>query len=117
MEALELRVADVTGYLQSERQRPVQVRPDILITTPETLQVNSPARTSGAPANVRYVCGRIHELANDERGAQLAVREKVVELAGDQRVGSRPPSARTRSGQLPGGVGRNAHRTANDTKE
>ncbi len=59
----------------AERRRQVLRPPDVLITTPETFQIALSAPTLRRHlANVRYVVlDEVHELADTERGVQLAL--------------------------------------------
>src|SRR3989442_7931442 len=77
---------------QSERRKQARTPPDILVTTPETLQAILPGKVMQRHLkSVRYVIvDEVHQLAEDRRGTQLAVAlQRLGQLTGRgfQRIG------------------------------
>src|SRR5438128_6938264 len=77
---------------QSDRRKQAATPPDILVTTPETLQAILPGKIMQRHLrNVRYVIvDEVHQLAEDRRGTQLAVAlQRLSEVTGRgfQRIG------------------------------
>ncbi len=81
-----VRHSDIT---QSQRRLIVTKPPDLLITTPESLQIMlNGKRLRQIISNVRYVVvDEVHELAQNERGTQFSVAlERLKNLTGQLQI-------------------------------
>lgn len=84
--SVQVRHSDIT---QSQRRAIVTKPPDLLITTPESLQIMlNGKRLRQLITNVRYVIvDEVHELAQNERGTQFSVAlERLKNLTGPLQI-------------------------------
>jgi ATP-dependent Lhr-like helicase len=80
-----VRHSDTT---QSERNRQARKPPDVLVTTPETLQIMfTGSRLRKGLQRIEYlILDEIHELYGDERGAQLDLALSRLDVLAGRRI-------------------------------
>ena len=85
--SIQVRHGDTTMH---ERRKQAVSPPDVLITTPETVQaIFMGSRMKNNIRTVRYVIvDEVHELASSKRGIQLSIAlERLAKIATFQRIG------------------------------
>ncbi len=112
----EIRTAVRTGdTLTKERREMLKRPPHILVTTPESLYILLTANSSrGILSHVKTVIvDEIHAVADDKRGAHLAISLERLDRVGEPSHAHRPlgnAEADRRSSALPHRLARSAGR-------
>jgi ATP-dependent Lhr-like helicase len=107
----EIRVAVRTGdTLSHERQKMLRRPPHILVTTPESLYILLTAQRSRAILSAvnTIIVDEIHAVADDKRGAHLALSLERLEALTRAGIPGDESSKSFVSGDEPGGVGLSA---------